>query len=742
MQEVTTNGNPLSETVTTNGSSFSNTEMRSEVEKAFQRQVTDKNGLAAREKFAQMLEGLGLTKDEALLLLNECDPKSMVRLPYKDFLDFIFGPNLNGDKTENAASTNQLTHEKTMKTAPDSQGDLSSSKRELDKGIPDKESEERAKLLAQSQDKDQDRMSIGITSNAAKEIQPDDDEAAASTTVDPLEQRLQSASTDLLAAKPSDGALSDGSDKGSVATIISTPARGKKCNICSDLHMQVFVDPTDDYEYCERCWLNWYGTPPNKMGPALVIPAKLVQVQKGKVWPEDKLLLGWAEHPIPGWPPVRAPIPPVPKVNVADPLSQEMGDGWAPVLVRLNPGLVGSHARTCTQNSDRPLEGEVLCNRYLVDEVVGAGHFTRAHLAIDKTTGERVCIKKHNNITVELLTDLLTIGRRLNHVDPNCEYFPMMHDAFYDVDGYTVEALIPGRNCLRLMREEPGHFKKFDNLRVVAKSGLEGLRYMAKAGVVHCDMKPDNIMWVDAVGDKPPSVRLVDFGCSRLDSRLENGRNWALAEGGAGHVGKWAPEMVLRLRITHKADVWGLAVALLELHSGRATWSGESDTVEVILAQVLGICNARNGLPVEILKRSPLDIRQLYTPYPSYFPVQRSGTFGEGARFTELRPANWGLGCVLGHEDNWNDERVIFATFITTMMTLDHDKRPSADEMLTRPFVNPDPEAEKIILDAWKRRKPKQPEDTKAVSTAAAVESTKVAAESTKVAAEPSPRML
>jgi len=258
---------------------------------------------------------------------------------------------------------------------------------------------------------------------------------------------------------------------------------------------------------------------------------------------------------------------------------------------------------------------------------------------------------------------------------------------------------------------------------------------MAKAGVVHCDMKPDNFMWVDGEGDKGPSIRLVDFGCSRLDSRLENGRNWALAEGGAGHVGKWAPEMVLRLRITHKADVWGLAVALLELHSGRATWSGEADTVEIILAQVLGIVNARNGLPVEILKRSPLDIRQLYTPYPCYFPVQRAGTFGEGARFTELRPANWGLGCVLGNEDNWNDDRVIFATFITTMMTLDHEKRPAAEEMLKRPFVCSSPEAEQErqeILEAWRRRKPDRGNDAKPAATAES-------AESTKASANPSP---
>ena len=45
-----------------------------------------------------------------------------------------------------------------------------------------------------------------------------------------------------------------------------------------------------------------------------------------------------------------------------------------------------------------------------------------------------------------------------------------------------------------------------------------------------------------------------------------------MARGGrAGHIGKWAPEMMLRLPITDKADVWGSGVALLELYSGRAS---------------------------------------------------------------------------------------------------------------------------------------------------------------------------
>ena len=48
-------------------------------------------------------------------------------------------------------------------------------------------------------------------------------------------------------------------------------------------------------------------------------------------------------------------------------------------------------------------------------------------------------------------------------------------------------------------------------------------------------------------------MKIVDFGCARLAG------DWALAEGGAGHLGKWSPEMILRLPIGHRSDVWGTA---------------------------------------------------------------------------------------------------------------------------------------------------------------------------------------
>lgn len=172
-------------------------------------------------------------------------------------------------------------------------------------------------------------------------------------------------------------------------------------------------------------------------------------------------------------------------------------------------------------------------------------------------------------------------------------------------------------------------------------------------------------------------MRIVDFGCARLDSRAEPGQNWSLVEGGAGHLGKWSPEMTLRLPITHCSDVWGLAVSLCELHSGRSVWQSESDTAEAVLAQALGLCNLPDGIPASLMRRSPVDIRQLYTPAPRHLPLHKN-ILGE---LEVLQPVSLGLEQVLGQ--CWSEEgKGALHELLQAALVMDPAYRPSAADLL------------------------------------------------------------
>jgi serine/threonine protein kinase len=441
------------------------------------------------------------------------------------------------------------------------------------------------------------------------------------------------------------------------------------CHGCSCEAVDLYVDSTDNNRYCERCWVEYYGQPPTReLQP-------LIHVEVQEYWYEDRLAQIWSEHLLPGWPPPVALTP-------TSSLNNE-GELWSNVSVRVRRDIVGSHAREQC-HGDRPYPGEVLAGRYRVKNVVGEGHFTKAFLADDLTTGAQVCLKRHRSLTVEALADLVVIGRRIEDIDAGGYLFPRLLDAFYDLATITVESLIKGRNCLAVMQRDPTFFHQMGNLRCVAQGALDGLAHLDRVAIVHNDVKPDNLLWVEAplvagLQVEPSFVRIVDFGCARLDQREEPGRNWSLAEGGAGHLGKWSPEMTLRLPITTRGDVWGLAVSLCELHCGRFVWRNEADTAEVVLAQALGLCGLVEGLPSSLLRRSPLDVRLLYTPAPYHLPLRRNNL----GQLEALRPAAWGLDQILGM--GWRRHgKGDFGDFLQAALIIDPLHRPSAAQLLER----------------------------------------------------------
>jgi len=167
-------------------------------------------------------------------------------------------------------------------------------------------------------------------------------------------------------------------------------------------------------------------------------------------------------------------------------------------------------------------------------------------------------LNEANQGEAEFLAEISTIGM-LNHMN------------LIDMWGYCVE----GKHRL-LVYEYMEHGSLADNLfgnRLdwkkrfkVAVGTAKGLAYLHEEcleWILHCDVKPQNIL-LDS--DFVPKV--ADFGLSKLLNRDERGNSsFSRIRGTRGYM---APEWVYNLRITSKVDVYSYGIVVLEMVSGRS----------------------------------------------------------------------------------------------------------------------------------------------------------------------------
>ena len=93
-----------------------------------------------------------------------------------------------------------------------------------------------------------------------------------------------------------------------------------------------------------------------------------------------------------------------------------------------------------------------------------------------------------------------------------------------------------------------------EQLRRISFQMLEGLKYMKNRGVIHCDMKPENILFTD---QSYQAIKIIDFGASCEDCKK-----------GFFYVQSRyyrAPEILLGNTYDHAADMWSLGCIMFEL---------------------------------------------------------------------------------------------------------------------------------------------------------------------------------
>lgn len=98
------------------------------------------------------------------------------------------------------------------------------------------------------------------------------------------------------------------------------------------------------------------------------------------------------------------------------------------------------------------------------------------------------------------------------------------------------------------------------NIAVGVAKGLAYLHHECLEWVIHCDVKPENILL-----DQNLEPKIIDFGLAKLLKRGGSDQNVSRVRGTVGYI---APEWVSSLSITAKVDVYSYGVVLLELVSG------------------------------------------------------------------------------------------------------------------------------------------------------------------------------
>ncbi len=222
-------------------------------------------------------------------------------------------------------------------------------------------------------------------------------------------------------------------------------------------------------------------------------------------------------------------------------------------------------------------EPRVLSGRYRIDEIVGRGGMASVYRGYDLTLGRAIAIKM---LKRELADDAafrtrfrLEAQAASRMANPTIvRVFDAGEETERDPDGsthpvpYIVMELVEGALLKDVI--DAGPVPEADAVRYV-DGILEALEYSHRAGVVHRDIKPGNVMITD-----PGHVKVMDFGIARAVS--DSSSTVADTTAILGTAAYFSPEQAKGEAVDGRADLYSTGVVLFELLTGRAPFRGES----------------------------------------------------------------------------------------------------------------------------------------------------------------------
>ncbi|MEO6574329.1 MAG: serine/threonine-protein kinase, partial [Polyangiaceae bacterium] len=146
---------------------------------------------------------------------------------------------------------------------------------------------------------------------------------------------------------------------------------------------------------------------------------------------------------------------------------------------------------------------------------------------------------------------------------------------------YIVMELLDGHDLAEQLRQTP--VLPPTEVAGIVSQAAKALARAHAVGIVHRDIKPDNIFLCDADGGDV-FVKLLDFGIAKSTQALGTGTRTGSIIGTPSYM---SPEQITGAKIDHRTDVWSLGAVAFEAMTGRRPYDG--DNVGAIALAIHGV---------------------------------------------------------------------------------------------------------------------------------------------------------